>query len=546
MPPPNTKIIDRRHPEWIGNHLRWQWLLDSYEGGEVYRQATYGRTVAGMLEYNLRRHKREYPLPGATGSEYVANIPGYDSQYRAGEDDFQLRRAATPVPDFVHEAVEIHLAKIYATEIKRQGPAKLEAWWDDVDGHGCDIRDWLADTAAPLLLTLGQLDIVVDHPAIPADVVVRSKADQDRLKLSDAVISYILPMNMVWWSLDDRDRYAECLVREPRDDGKSNYRHWKADGWDLYDHDGEVIGTGKYRFGRPPIVRVFDRKASRHRNVGKSRYEVIADLMRSYYNRDSELILSDTTQAFPLLMGPDDYCAGDSSIPVGPGYILPMKKNNSGGTVSYQGFEVLDFPKGGADSIRQNLANIRNDSDRAACLTKPAGAAGTTGSTVAQSGISKRLDSANGNDLLSKIAGVLSRAEKMIAELVLLVLGDGNVNPADVDAIKIMYPGSFDLYSADELAVAIEQFQSMASGVGQTPELEKQALTRYYREWLPGLEKQDYDAIDAEIEAFVDAKKTEATQLNESGLTTMSGQPMPQPPVPEPLPAPTAKADITS
>ena len=44
---------------------------------------------------------------------------------------------------------------------------------------------------------------------------------------------------------------------------------------------------------------------------------------------------------------------------------------------------------------------------------------------MAQSGISKRLDQAAGNDLLSKIAAMLGRAEKQIAELALLVLDNG-------------------------------------------------------------------------------------------------------------------------
>jgi len=41
---------------------------------------------------------------------------------------------------------------------------------------------------------------------------------------------------------------------------------------------------------------------------------------------------------------------------------------------------------------------------------------------VAQGGNSKRLDQAAGNDMLSKIAAILGRAEQQISELALLVL----------------------------------------------------------------------------------------------------------------------------
>ncbi len=186
-----------------------------------------------------------------------------------------------------------------------------------------------------------------------------------------------------------------------------------------------MAGPVDHPFGRVPIVRLFDRRRPRFRNIGLPRYEAIAELQREYYNRDSELILSDTTQAHPLLQGPEDYVQADGTVPIGPNWLLPKKKNSNGASTTYEGFDVVQFPKEGADSIRLNKADLRDAADRAALLLKPAGAGGTTGLTVAQSGISKRLDQAAGNDLLSKIAAMLGRAEEQIAELALLVLDNG-------------------------------------------------------------------------------------------------------------------------
>ena len=110
-------------------------------------------------------------------------------------------------------------------------------------------------------------------------------------------------------------------------------------------------------------------------------------------------------------------------------------------------------------------------------LLKPAGAGGSTGLSVAQSGISKRLDQAAGNDLLSKIAAMLGRAEEQISELALLVLDDGRLED-DRQALKIHYPTQFDLFTAEELAGTITQFQDILAAGGQRPDTESELLRR--------------------------------------------------------------------
>ena len=83
------------------------------------------------------------------------------------------------------------------------------------------------------------------------------------------------------------------------------YRFWTSHESILYSYDGdEILERVPHSFGRVPIVRLIDLKKHRTPTIGKSRYEAIAELQREYYNRDSELILSDTLQAHPLLSGP--------------------------------------------------------------------------------------------------------------------------------------------------------------------------------------------------------------------------------------------------
>ena len=308
--------------------------------------------------------------------------------------------------------------------------------------------------------------------------------------------SFVLPENMLWWRLDEAgNRYVECLVREYHegdDDVVSAfYRHWDDEGSTLYDRDGNEVAWTPHGFGRVPIVRVFDARKPRCRNVGHSRYEGIAERQREYYNRDSELILSDTTQAHPLLQGPEDFVQPDGTIPIGPSWLLPKKKNSQGASTTYEGFDVVEFPKHGAESIRRNKADLRDEVDRDSALVRPSGRDGTP-----QSGLSKMFDHWDGNNRLAKIAKVLQRVEEVAATLASLVLNDGD--PGMVE-FTVRYPADFDLFTASDVASSTAEFQSLAARAGALPEIEGRMLSRLVRLCLPGLGDDEYAKCDAEI-----------------------------------------------
>ena len=112
-----------------------------------------------------RQLGRLVPRPGASPVATASGGSGSDPAASATDDDYELRRARTPVPTFVAESVDTHLSRIYAREVKRVGPDALMAWWADVDGCGTTIDQWMTETVAPLLLTLGQLDLCIRSPA---------------------------------------------------------------------------------------------------------------------------------------------------------------------------------------------------------------------------------------------------------------------------------------------------------------------------------------------------------------------------------------------
>jgi len=568
-------IVERRHVDWLEHQIRWRWLLDSYEGGDRYRNAVYGPDRRGLPTRNLFRHKREYPDPqqfpqvyqGFAGFLGMANSQTQDTGYgpypgmigadpaaTAQDDDYELRRSRTPVPEFVAEAVEIHLSKVYDQEVSRDGPDDLKEWWDDVDGKGTPIDDWMCQTLAPLLLVLGCIDVCLDHPAAPPGEAINTRADELRLGLDKCVAAYILPENMVWWRLDAAGRYLECLVREyqnpadrvdtdkngnainPNDAGNLGeawrrnyvrYRLWSATESILFNYDGsEILDRVAHPYGRVPIVRLIDQPKHRTPHVGKSRYEAIAEYQREYYNRDSELILSDTLQAHPFLSGPEDFCKADNTLSVGPGYLLPKKKNPENGT--YTGFDYVSPPKDPAESLRKNKSDLVEMKDRRACLTKPAGAAGAGASTVSQSGVSKQLDAQSGNKLLTSIAKSLARAERFLGEYALLVLGGPASkseirNPkSETEEIRVVYPARFELFSASELIDGGTKLQVMIEAAGEAPKVESMLIRSIVRQLVLGLTDDEYSALDSEIDTVLETKariKEEHREMGDAGIS---------------------------
>jgi hypothetical protein len=294
------------------------------------------------------------------------------------------------------------------------------------------------------------------------------------------------------------------------------YRLWRSNESILYSYDGDkIFERVPHNFGRVPIVRLIDVKKHRTPTVGKSRYEAIAELQREYYNRDSELILSDTLQAHPLLSGAEDFCKADNTLSVGPGYVLPKKKNPENG--SYEGWEYVSPPKDPAESLRQNKQDLVDMKDRRACLTKPAGASSSAGgsSTVSQSGVSKQLDQNTGHKLLGSIAKSLAKAERFVAEYALMVLRGKPIQAAVRETIQVAYPARFELNDADTLILGTTQLQAVMGACGNAPNTERELIQAAIRQLLVGLDDDEYKVLDDEIEVLVETKSQLKEQIHE-------------------------------
>lgn len=529
-------LVRRRHSEWRDRATRWTWLLDSYEGGDVYRWASYGEGRNGWPLRNLVRHPREYPTPGQPGSpasipdEFAGTMSGTFLSGRlsndgrlahagAGEpkgDDYWLRWHRTPPPTFVQEAVDFQLSRIYGQEPRRDGPRALLDWMEDVDGAGTSIKRWMREELAPRLLVLGCVDVLADRPGLaPGEELpeVPTEADRERLRLDRVEVRLIDPQDVLDWELDRRREYTWVLNREyhPRESPDERtpgttyiprYRYWDRARWVLLDGDGEVIDEAEHGLGVVPQRRLFTRRAPRQTHVGVSLFEDTAELAREYYNRDSELVLDDANHSHPQLQGDADAIEGGETT-IGPGWMLPIRKDAMGNYIPYS---VLEFPHGGAESIRANKDVMRSDADRLNGLAKPAGATGA--GPVAQSGVSKSFDERRANDLLSRRSDILADAETAVARLVLAVDADGSPSPADLDAVEIAYTKAFDLLDAETMVARwVEATEALQSA--RAVDLVEGGVKLYgatVRDLFPGLADAEYAELEREARAYLESE----------------------------------------
>lgn len=506
-------LIRRRHPEWRENQKRWRWLEDSLEGGNRYRHADYTidptSVEPGSIQWYMVTNRGYDP---ATSESFDISynqivdrnlVPHLSEMSPDGRDLYTLRLHRTPIPTNLSRSIRSHLSRIYSHAIDREGPDDLLRWWNDVDGSGQNIDRWMRESVAPLFLALGQIDLVFDHPREPEGVEVLTVADQQTYGLDTCVAGIVLPENMLWWKLDPRSKlYTECLVFE-RGDDEVRYRHWTEEGCYVYDPHGEFDADESYDYdyGRVPIVRIFDTRKVRCGNVGQSRYEAVAEYQKAVYNGLSELILGDCEQSHAKLSGPEDFLQKGATIPIGPGNVLPKKKNVHGNSVSYEGFEFIEPPKGAQAAVRQHILDFNDYADREAALLKPAGM--TSGSTVAQSGISKAVDNQELNAFIGEEATALQDLEVAVASMVLTVLGNEQPAESDIKSVTITYPRQFDLFSVGELAATIQDLQGIVALTGMLPETETELIQRMMQIALPGLKDDKQQLIRDEIEAFV-------------------------------------------
>jgi hypothetical protein len=548
-----ARRIKRGHVEWRENRLLFKRLIDAYLGGSAYRDADYGPDAWGFPTRNLMRHKRERPDPRTRGTAGLTDlatgdrvaIGGFSNDGReaalltdplsasgvrgsrpdplaaAGVDDYETRRARTPVPQVVADIVGEHLDRIYSHAIRREQTSQaLKDFLADVDGRGTDIDTFMTEEVAGPYLAAGVIDLQFDLPPVPeGQGRPATLAEQEARGLRSCRVIAIYPENVRWWRLRPDGRYAEVIVQEWHevDDGtdvKARYRYWDDRRSILYREDGTILGQQDHDYGEVPIRRVMFRRRSGTTNVGQSPYEGMAERQREIYNSESEVVLSNTLHAHPFLTMAEKYCRPGADVPATIGFVVPTFVAEEGNTVVPPKF--VEPPMGPTESLMKAIAHHTAEAYRQAGLMPPSWATSLTG-------IAREYDLMKLNTHLSRVSNALQRLEEAILDGWALVTQQPRGNA------KIYYPGRFGAHDADKLIALLQGLGKVYETTGRLPESDKAFLKLLIREIEPGRQEAEYIDRDAEIDTFVDLlhERWTAAQQNQA-LGVPGMQPAPK------------------
>ena len=403
------KFVDSRHEYYENFCDRWQFYLDSYEGGRDYLEAGY-----------LFRHFRENEL------------------------DYQDRRMRSYYYNFCRTVVDTYISHIFrqSNAIFRdsRGVRDYERFLGDVDGKGNDMHVFMQEQVAPAAQIFGHVHVLVDKPVINRKLT--SRAEEQLLNIRP-YLALIYPQNLIDFRLDKKGNFIWARIREtaPSSDDpfktdtgedKWRYRTWTADHWYLHDEDGEEISSGEHRLARVPIVTVCNVESRRYPRFGVSALADIAPINRSIYNWCS---LNDEflyRQCFNIL-----------AIPQAPG--AKQKKIGTQNALTFP-YDAAKTPFYIYPPVEPGEYLLKNINDAIVQIYRIAvlGMHELVRFRQAQSGISKAYDFERANQNMTKKARNLENAEAGIGEIWALWENRKGFKPV------VEYPTEFNIINLSE------------------------------------------------------------------------------------------------
>ena len=327
-----TRIM-QVHPVYERNRVRWQFLLNSYMGGEMYRHANY-----------LTRYNSE------------------------SENDYQMRLESTPIDNHCRSVIQIYNAFLFREEPDRDWGSlvtdpSLEDFLADADLEGRSFNGFMKD-AATYASVFGQAWIIVSKPATQ----VRTRAEELGQNIRPYV-SLISPLSVLDWSWARAANgvyYLEYLkIAEDNDDGATTtIKEWTEEtitSTVVNNTRRESATTSTVEpneLGRIPAVLLYAQRGPT-RGQGISDIEDIATAQRTIYNLNSEVEQGIRLSVHPSLVK----TVGTEAI-AGAGAIVQIEDNMDPGLKPY----LLETSGSSIDSIHKSIQEQIAAIDRMANL----------------------------------------------------------------------------------------------------------------------------------------------------------------------------------
>ena len=378
-------------------HKRWQFYLESYMGGEEYRQAGH------LVKYQLE-----------TPQEY------------------QARLDSTPLDNHCKSVISTYISFLFREEPDRELDAlkaadpMLEQFLEDADLEGRSIDSFMKE-AAIWSTVFGHCWLLVTKPNIGAV----TRADEIAAGVRPYV-SLVTPLTVIDWKWTRSATGAYQLVylkyMEESTDSMAVYKEWDLETISTYvvDHDTKLVREHFVEvngLGMIPAVQVYSSR-SPVRGIGISQIADIADMQKAIYNEYSEIEQLIRLQNHPALVKTADVEAG-----AGAGAIIMMPENLDGALKPY----LLEPTGNGLASIYESIRA------RVGAIDKMANT-GAVRATESRnlSGVAMRTEFELLNAKLSEMADNLELAEEQMWQLYCLYQGtqwEGQVE----------YPSSFNI-----------------------------------------------------------------------------------------------------
>ncbi len=386
---------------------RWQYLLESYIGGEVYRDGLH------LTKYQLESGE-EYAqrLRSAHLDNHCASVISVYNSFLFREEPFRDLANLTNLPS-------------------------TQSFLKDADKDGTNFNNFMKDVAT-FSSIFGHAWVIVSKPNVGA----RTMADELNSNIRPYV-NLITPLNMLDWSwrrLIDGS-YALDYIRYIEDSNGSvrTIKEWTTEtittrviDLDKDYEESKIVEVNG--LGLIPAVIAYNKKTS-VRGIGMGDINDISDSQRFIYNMANELEQTIRLDSHPSLVTTPDVIAGNGS-----GSIVQMPNDLDPGLKPY----LLTYNGASSSSIMDAIKSAVASIDKMANIGSIRATEATRASGVAQQQEFELL-----NARLSEKGDNLELCEEHIWELFAAYLGttfDGYIE----------YPNSFNIRDVDNEYAQLE------------------------------------------------------------------------------------------
>jgi len=417
--------ITSRHYAYSDLQDRWQFLLESYMGGEMYRDG--GHLTRYVLE---------------TAAEYDARLQ------------------STPLDNHCKSVISVYISFLFREPAFRElgsigNNPQIDSILDDSDLDGRSFDSFMKE-AAIWASVFGHSWILVTQPSAEAQTAADQVAQGIRPYLN--LLTPLVVTDWQWTRLaNGRYELSEFKYIEDVNGSVSTFRCWYPDYIETYvvDHENktvELTEVAPNELGRIPAVLVYNQR-SQIRGIGISDIDDIADMQRSIYNELSEIEQAERLGGHPSLVKTPDTQVGS-----GAGSIIEVPENLDPGLKPY-------MLTADGTPINMMYESIKN---RVAAIDKMANTGGVRATeTRTLSGVAMEVEFQLLNARLSEKADNMELAEEQVWRLIAAYLGsewNGYVE----------YPGSFNIRDTGREFQQLQTARAITQDTGLIAEIDRQ------------------------------------------------------------------------